>query len=87
MEMAFKRNQLVVRISVSVIIVVVALLATAIFPGLGTIVAMVALLIAPLRRDKVLLRVTIAAGIFALVISLFVLYSVFAPMGVSYTFN
>ncbi|WXF91286.1 hypothetical protein WDV91_00320 [Curtobacterium flaccumfaciens pv. flaccumfaciens] len=87
MEMAFKRNQLLVRISVSVIIVVVVLLATAIFPGLGTIVAMVALLIAPLRRDKVLLRVTIVAGIFALVISLFVLYSVFAPMGVSYTFN
>jgi hypothetical protein len=76
------------RVLVVVVILVIGVaLATALFPGLGVLVAAVGLLVPLVRRHRSAKVSMVVVGSASLLVSAMILLAVYGPMDVGYTFH
>jgi hypothetical protein len=76
------------RVIIAVVLTLIGVaLGTALFPGLGVVVAVGGLFVPVVRRSRPATITVVIAGIISLLISALILFAVYGPMDVNYTFH
>lgn len=76
------------RVIIAVVLTLLGVaLATALFPGLGAVAAVGGLFVPVVRKSRPATITVVIAGIVSLLISALILFAVYGPMDVNYTFH